>query len=456
MESHGAGANGRDGHGGSAGGEASLAAGLSCRGDTSPEHATAFDTAAFDAAAEHAAAFDTAAEHASAFDTAAEHASAEHASAFDAATKHHAAMSERHKYQGIYGEPEKFPRYGHCNHGAALLPWVVRQAPASVLDVGCGFNEFKRALLEQLPATRCVGVDFACPGADMQADATRLPFADKEFTLVTAFDMLEHVLPEEVDTVLAELARVSESFAFSISYRDSVNRWQGQTLHPTVQPESWWIARLMRAGAVGLSHRGHYLCGRWQPRLPIRTDEPVLLVGNGPSLIDGRLGAQIDSHAHVVRFNGWTVDGFERDAGTRTTLWWRTGGEKARTAQVPEMFLHEHGRRVTPGAWVLPAMSYNRCRAFVQERALVQSCFQRDVTALLATSGFQAAWWFLLVMGVKEVLLAGFDHFDKSRTWQHHYYEPNRYTKPPDHDGDLERAIFGEWVKAGRVRYLIP
>lgn len=364
-------------------------------------------------------------------------------------------MTELDKYQGIYASPEKFPTYGHSNHGKGIVPWVKQMKPESLLDVGCGWNEFKRDLGDSVP--RVIGVDFACPGADMLVDAQALPFGDHEFDVLTAFDMLEHLREEQVPVVLAEFARVSSRFVFSISYQASVNKWQGQTLHPTVKPEAWWITQLMRVGAVGITKRGRYLCGRWQPVLSIAPGDSVVLVGNGPSLLDAEMGEQIDAHKHVIRFNNYEITGWEKHTGTKTSWWSFISRAAINPRKCPRVLCLHESDKADPTAEAvhhLPGMSYQRCRSYVQEAALVRSGFERDTSGLLATSGLQVAWYLLHVVGVQKLRVVGFDHFSKQVTSRHHYWNAQGYGKPPEHDGDLESSIFADWAALGKVEYL--
>ena len=59
----------------------------------------------------------------------------------------------------------------------------------------------------------------------------------------------------------------------------------------------------------------------WQwdaDQLIARLPERLAVVGNGP--VTGR-GAEIDSHAAVIRLNNWRTDGFEEHVGQRTDAW---------------------------------------------------------------------------------------------------------------------------------------
>jgi hypothetical protein len=194
------------------------------------------------------------------------------------------------KYRGIYQSQEQpnspFRGYGHSNHGQRALPWLLEQGFTSLLDVGCGHNEFVKAWREKVegeksdvrsqtaeaPLTSHVspltlssqGVDFACPNADVIAPATALPFGDAAFDVVTSFDMLEHLPEAEVMPSLREMRRVSRTaFCFSIATAPSRILWQGQNLHPTVKPLEWWLDRIREAGGEPEVGDG-YVRGRWQ------------------------------------------------------------------------------------------------------------------------------------------------------------------------------------------------
>ncbi len=170
-------------------------------------------------------------------------------------------MTELEKYQKIYsGQLPEFSFYGHSNHGSDAYDFVENfLRPNSILDLGCGHNEFCHHFKDRM--LRCVGVDFACPSADVMCPITELPFGDKEFHLVTAFDVLEHLRPEEVEPALMEMARVSRMYLVSIAYRPSLWLVEGENLHPTVQPEAEWINALLQHGLVG--RHGRYLYGIW-------------------------------------------------------------------------------------------------------------------------------------------------------------------------------------------------
>ena len=93
-------------------------------------------------------------------------------------------------------------------------------APRSVLDVGCGEGVLTAEWAERLGDGRIVGIDLDDPGLRAEwerrsrpnlefrvEEATSLSFADDEFELACAIEVLEHV--PEPEATLAEMARVA-------------------------------------------------------------------------------------------------------------------------------------------------------------------------------------------------------------------------------------------------------
>ena len=97
--------------------------------------------------------------------------------------------------------------------------WGIADAQ-SVLDVGCGEGVLTAEWAERLGGGRIVGIDLDDPKLRAEwekrsrpnlefrpEEATRLSFADGEFDMATAIEVLEHV-PQPEQT-LAEMARVA-------------------------------------------------------------------------------------------------------------------------------------------------------------------------------------------------------------------------------------------------------
>jgi len=169
----------------------------------------------------------------------------------------HRRLFERSRYEALLTDririkPWKF--YGMHNHGKDAWPQLDKFSITSLIDVGTGRGAFPVMAAER-GIKHVAGVDFAfLPKAEgvrwVQAPAHELPFASGEFEWLTAFDMLEHVLPEELDEVLKEFRRVASiGWFFSIAYEPS-HVVMGSNLHLIVKPKAWWKEKLSAYGEV--------------------------------------------------------------------------------------------------------------------------------------------------------------------------------------------------------------
>jgi 2-polyprenyl-3-methyl-5-hydroxy-6-metoxy-1,4-benzoquinol methylase len=111
-----------------------------------------------------------------------------------------------------------------------------KAAPQSILDVGCGEGVLTEQWADKLGGGRIVGIDLDDPKLKAEwdkrqranleyrvEDATNLSFADDEFDMATAIEVLEHV-PDPVRTV-TEMARVAKSWVLVSVPREPL--WRG-------------------------------------------------------------------------------------------------------------------------------------------------------------------------------------------------------------------------------------
>jgi 2-polyprenyl-3-methyl-5-hydroxy-6-metoxy-1,4-benzoquinol methylase len=120
-----------------------------------------------------------------------------------------------------YGSRNPVVRHLMASFERDLLDLVTVAAPASVLDVGCGEGVLTERIATALRPAPVLGVDLADPGLAAhwrtrdaapnlrftEMAAERLQFADGEFELVCATEVLEHVV--DPDAVLREMTRVA-------------------------------------------------------------------------------------------------------------------------------------------------------------------------------------------------------------------------------------------------------
>jgi 2-polyprenyl-3-methyl-5-hydroxy-6-metoxy-1,4-benzoquinol methylase len=119
-----------------------------------------------------------------------------------------------------YGSTNPLVRRLMAGFEGTLAELFARAAPESVLDVGCGEGVLTHQWAQQLGERRIVGIDLddeklkaewqtrQRPNLEYQTMlAENMPFADAEFDMACAIEVLEHV-PDPAHTV-AEMARVA-------------------------------------------------------------------------------------------------------------------------------------------------------------------------------------------------------------------------------------------------------
>lgn len=174
--------------------------------------------------------------------------------------------------KGFNGLTKILDNYGHSNHGAEFTAEIIAcdemlkaegLPGCSVLDVGCGWNEFAKAL--KAKNVDALGVDCSCPGADITCDIEHepLPYPDKFFEMVTAFDVLEHLSADNLNKAVKEMARVSKRFIFTIGTSRSSINYGSTNLHEIQNPISWWQGYLS-VYSVCHTINNRSITGKWR------------------------------------------------------------------------------------------------------------------------------------------------------------------------------------------------
>ena len=138
-----------------------------------------------------------------------------------------------------YGSTNPVVRRLMARFEGTLEELFTQAAPASLLDVGCGEGVLTHKWAQRLRDGRIVGVDLEDPAiqaewAKRQAPnleyrimkAENLPFADDEFEVATAIEVLEHV-PDPEHTV-SEMARCASKWLLVSVPREPL--WRGLNL----------------------------------------------------------------------------------------------------------------------------------------------------------------------------------------------------------------------------------
>ena len=100
-------------------------------------------------------------------------------------------------------------------------------------------------------------------------DGQTLPFEDDYFSLVTSFDVLEHLDEPDIDATLREIDRVVRpggTFYGAVSCRKSgIDDKFGDNLHRTVRSVDWWIEKTRPDNATWDGAREQFLIWKRAP-----------------------------------------------------------------------------------------------------------------------------------------------------------------------------------------------
>jgi 2-polyprenyl-3-methyl-5-hydroxy-6-metoxy-1,4-benzoquinol methylase len=135
-----------------------------------------------------------------------------------------------------YGSSNPIVKKLMAGFEAALDDLLRRADPQSLLDFGCGEGVLTERWARAAPDRRVVGVDLDDPALETEWQRRSAPnlefrtdglsFADDEFDVATAIEVLEHV--EDPARDLAELARIASRFVVASVPREPL--WRGLNL----------------------------------------------------------------------------------------------------------------------------------------------------------------------------------------------------------------------------------
>jgi len=163
-------------------------------------------------------------------------------------------ISDEYRLQQM--ELHQNPNYGIASlHFAPIVAEVIRKSGAkSVADYGAG----KQNLLKGLTTAGVSGFDYR-PYDPAFPDYGPARPAD----LVCCIDVLEHIEPEFVDNVIAELAALTPNLGFFSVHMGPAGKVlsDGRNAHLIQKPSSWWLKKLTDYFDV-MDLRSHNLMGR--------------------------------------------------------------------------------------------------------------------------------------------------------------------------------------------------
>jgi hypothetical protein len=185
----------------------------------------------------------------------------------------------------------------------------------------------------------------------------------------------------------------------------------------------------------------------------------IIIVGNGPTLLDKDNGRKIDNFDIVVRFNAYSIEGFEIQVGTKTDFWFNTVNFQNKQK---ESRLNKHYKRVIWHSWQWDDQMDKAYQEFVEffsdkdvnlskivKETTTQMCeYVDDMTYVNYSTGAIAIW--MLVKEFGHVTITGFDWWESLD--KHHYNDNAR--RGTLHKPEKEMVLIGKLIFENKLSIL--
>ena len=166
-----------------------------------------------------------------------------------------ARKAEIEQYEKAYQLPEYRMGVRRKAHVEAIYKGL---APGSLLDVSTGRGEALELAKAagHSPVKGTEAVEYLCDGENVvHALAHSLPFEDGQFDYVTCFDVLEHLLEEDLLPALKEFYRVARK-AVIVSASEESDLREGRELHISKRPRGQWLYLIRQAWGQAADYAG--------------------------------------------------------------------------------------------------------------------------------------------------------------------------------------------------------
>jgi len=188
-----------------------------------------------------------------------------------------------------------------------------------------------------------------------------------------------------------------------------------------------------------------------------KLEKKIILIGNGPSVLNYNFGEVIDSFEEVVRFNNFETKGYKEKIGSKTTIWVRNNsyrGLKDRdVSKFKKIYIASPDWNFRNTKQIL--RKYKKGKAFIiPYRSSLNLRLDLDVDGPRSknrsrrgwpTSGLIALNYFLTKY--KVVFIHGFDHF----YGENHYFNNEKMFSFIHNIKKKEAAWVKNKIKEGKV-----
>ena len=183
----------------------------------------------------------------------------------------------------------------------------------------------------------------------------------------------------------------------------------------------------------------------------------IIIIGNGPSVLDRELGDEIDQFDIVVRLNKYCTDGYEKNIGTKTSIWGRSDAPDIKDKDyslfkktiifIPSQN-YERKKRLDRVAHILSRKDAELCPKDIADQTRLQMGCRKGEwpsTGALAINYF-------IINSYDNIFIHGFDGFLNHNKLRHYY--DDRMSSYKGHNRIKEKKFIMSKINNGEVNIL--
>lgn len=185
----------------------------------------------------------------------------------------------------------------------------------------------------------------------------------------------------------------------------------------------------------------------------------VIVVGNGPTLLDVENGHLIDQFDIVVRFNDYTINNYEKYVGTKTDYWFNTINYNNKEGQIR---LKKSYKRIVWHCWAWDPEKDHGYQSFLSFFKGKEVNFSKTNISTIRelqeyagdrqyfnySTGLIAIW--MLLKEFDSVTITGFDWWKNNK--KHHYND--NVPRGTTHIPEKEYIVIQKLIQENKVKFL--
>jgi hypothetical protein len=191
----------------------------------------------------------------------------------------------------------------------------------------------------------------------------------------------------------------------------------------------------------------------------------IIVIGNGSSVLKHNVGDVIDSFTDVVRFNDYQTVGYEKQIGSRTTVWARSNSVRTKERNwslytnvivaSPEWNFGTV-QKIIKGKSNAIVIPKEQSLALQTELKLPGRKVKKGVKAQRGWPSTGILVIDFLLKTHEVIYIHGFDFFQKENGYPRHYYNKiEKMTVTHVHDSNKEKEWVNQKVRDGRIKFLV-